>query len=128
MPHARSRQNLKNLSATARKKLFTKIKAYIVSPADPVGKHQAHFAAAHGGVRFILWHRSFLAGFDDWQRGDALAKGTEFVPLAFWNPGDAIPAQFPYPGRNATIPRSPIPANLASRAGLKRRSLCCGLG
>ena len=118
MPHARSIQNLKNLSAAARKILFTKINAYIASPADPVGKHQAHFAAAHGGVRFIPWHRSFLAGFDDWQRVVALAKGTELVPLAFWNPGDAIPAQFPFPGRNAIIPRSPLPANMASRAGL----------
>lgn len=45
-----------------------------------------------------------MNGFDDWQRINALQQQSEFVPLAFWDPGYAVPAEFPFDGRNSSIP------------------------
>lgn len=116
--HAMPRQNLKHLTAAARRRLNDKIRAYIDSPADPVAVHERHFDDAHGPVRFILWHRNFLKGFDDWQRIEALENDDEFVPLAYWDPGDPIPAELPHNGRKSNIPRFPLPEIFAGRQSL----------
>lgn len=117
--HAIPRQNLINLDKTTRASLRRKIIAYTKSVSDPVGMHEKHFPTAHGGVRFILWHRNFLKGFDAWQRNDCLEEESEFIPLAFWYPGDPIPSEFAFEGRNVEISPRILPQSLATKNGLE---------
>ena len=74
---------------------------------------------AHGPLRFVLWCWNFLREFDEWQRKDALRNNVEFVPLAYWYPGDPIPAELPRQGRNIDIPAFPVPELLPTRQGLE---------
>lgn len=113
------RQNQKNLTPAARKKLFDRISAYIKSPADPVRQHleQGH---VHGRPEFLAWHRGFLRGFEDWQRAQARKSNDDFVPLAFWDTADSIPKEFPHDGRNESIPPLPIPEELKLGNGLEK--------
>lgn len=116
------RQNQKNLTPAARKKLFDKISAYIKSTADPVRQHleQGH---VHGRPEFLAWHRGFLRGFEDWQRAQARKSNDDFVPLAFWDTADEIPKEFPHKGRNKKIDPMPVPSELKLGSGLEKLNL-----
>lgn len=106
-----ARQNQRNLTAAARAELHRRLRDYIASSADPVGYHYEN-GHVHGTPQFLPWHRRFLQGFERWQR-TRLADPSAFIPLAFWDPSDPIPPEFPHPRRNASIPAMPPPASLA---------------
>lgn len=113
------RQNQKNLTPEARRKLFKRVTAYIQSAEDPVQQHleQGH---VHGTVNFLPWHRGFLRGFEDWQRLQTRKSNADFLPLAFWDTADPLPAEFPHAGRKKKIPSMPVPGKLQLGHGLEK--------
>jgi hypothetical protein len=105
------RQNQRNLTPAARAELYRRVRDYVMSEEDPVGYHRAN-GHVHGTPQFLPWHRQFLERFERWQRR-RLADPSAFIPLAFWEPADPIPAEFPHSPRNGNIPRMPPPQELA---------------
>ena len=105
------RQNQRNLTSAARAELNRRLHDYIMSEEDPVGDHRAN-GNVHRTPQFLTWHREFIARFEQWQRR-RLADPSAFIPLAFWEPVDSIPAEFPHPRRNANIPAMPPPDGLS---------------
>ena len=105
------RQNQRNLTPAARAELYRRLRDYVMSEEDPVGYHRAN-GHVHGTPQFLPWHRQFLARFGRWQRR-RLADPSAFIPLAFWEPADPIPAEFPHSPRNGNIPSMPPPPGLA---------------
>jgi hypothetical protein len=105
------RQNQRNLTSAARAELYRRLLDYIRSDDDPVGDHRAN-GHVHRTPQFLTWHRQFIARFEQWQRR-RLADASAFIPLAFWEPVDPIPAEFPHLRRNANIPVMPPPDGLS---------------
>jgi hypothetical protein len=120
---AMARQNLRNLTPDARRALHERLRFYIdESGADPVGDHLRN-GHVHGTPNFLPWHRRFLSRFEDWQRTQ-LADPTAFIPLAFWDPAEPIPSEFPHQGRTGPTGPWRLPASLAlsQLAGLDYRT------
>ena len=107
---AAPRQNQRNLTSEARAELCSRLLDYIASNEDPVANHRAN-GHVHGTALFLRWHRQFLNGFEQWQRL-RLANADAFVPLAFWDPREPVPAEFPYQPRNTSNPSLPLPPDL----------------
>jgi len=42
-----------------------------------------------------------------------------YLTVAYWYPGDPIPAELPHQGRNNNIPTFPVPESLSTRQGLE---------
>ena len=105
------RQNQRNLTPAARAELFRRLRDYVMSDEDPVGYHREN-GHVHGTPQFLPWHRQFVSGFDRWQRR-RLADPAAIIPLAFWEPADPIPAEFPHTPRTTNNPSMPPPAGLA---------------
>ena len=109
-PAAAARQNQRNLTPAARAELHRRLRDYVASAEDPIGYHQAN-GHVHRTPQFLPWHRQFIERFERWQR-TRLADPAAFIPLAFWDPADPIPSEFPHGARNSNIPSMPIPAEL----------------
>ena len=105
------RQNQRNLTSAARAELYRRLRDYAMSEEDPVGYHRAN-GHVHGTPQFLPWHRQFIGRFERWQR-TRLADPAAFIPLAFWEPADPIPAEFPHTARNSNIPAMPPPDGLS---------------
>lgn len=118
-----ARQNQRNLTPEARRALHERLRFYIdESGADPVGDHLRN-GHVHGTPDFLPWHRRFLSGFEAWQRTQ-LADPAAFIPLAFWDPAEPIPGEFPHQGRTGPTGPWRLPATLAlsQLAGLDYRT------
>lgn len=123
-----ARQNLRNLTADARRALHERLRFFIdESGADPVGDHLRN-GHVHGTPNFLPWHRRFLSRFEDWQRTQ-LADPAAFIPLAFWDPAEPIPSEFPHQGRTGPTGPWRLPASLAlsQLAGLDYRTFASEL-
>ena len=104
------RQNQRNLTPETRRELCRRVLDYIASGEDPVGYHR-NFGHVHGTPEFLPWHRQFLRRFEEWQRL-RLEDPSAFIPLAFWDPADPIPSEFPYERRANNIPSLDLAARL----------------
>jgi hypothetical protein len=61
-------------------------------------------------IGFLTWHQHFIAECETWMVNNG---GGLFVPLPFWNPAKAIPAQL---NNGNTAVNMPLPANVRPSA------------
>jgi len=102
---ATHRRNVNALTQPQRQRLRQLLDTYIATQ-DPVGEHlrAGNDMTLHiHGHGFLVWHTVFIAKLEQWL---ALNGGGEFVPLPYYDPDTAIPAEL---SRGNTQPQPPEP-------------------
>ncbi len=111
MPHRKDVSTLSNAQLTQLRALLDQ---FINKPKDnPVAEHKAasvDMSLMIHDMGFLTWHQHFIAELETWLVNNG---GAEFVPLPYWNPAKAIPAQLNQGNNNVNMP---LPANLRPTA------------
>jgi hypothetical protein len=109
-----NRKDVSKLSNPQLSQLRTLLDQYISKPAsNPVAEHKAAGADMSlmiHKIGFLAWHQHFLAELETWLVNKG---GSQFVPLPYWNPAKAIPAQLDNGNSNVNLP---LPAGLKPTA------------
>lgn len=102
---SRNRKSASDLTVAQRQQLRQLLDTYITTQ-NPVAEH---LAAANNpnlhihGHGFVAWHTVFISKLEQWL---ILNGGGEFVPLPYWDPDTAIPAEI---NRNNRTPQPAVP-------------------
>ncbi|MCC6322798.1 MAG: tyrosinase family protein [Phycisphaerales bacterium] len=86
---AGDRPDIYSFTAAQRADLFTQMSNYITKTA--IEGHLCPPADKHGSSRFVVWHRDYIKGMEDYLISQ---NRPQFVPLPKWVPSTAIPAEF----------------------------------
>ncbi len=108
------RKDVSTLSNAQLAKLRTLLNQFINKPKNnPVAEHKAagmDMSLMIHGKGFLAWHQHFVAELETWLVNNG---GASFVPLPYWDPAKAIPAQLNNNNSNVNMP---LPANLRPAA------------
>lgn len=110
---ARHWKNVNDLTPQQRQRLRQLLDTYIATQ-DPVGEHHRAGNDMTLDIHlrgFLAWHTVFIAKLEQWL---VLNGGGEFVPLPYYDPDTAVPAEL---NRNNTQPQPPVPFPAALRPG-----------
>jgi len=86
---AGDRPDIYTFSAGDRALLFTHMSNYITKTS--IEGHLCPPGDKHNTSRFVVWHRAYIKGMEDYLISQNLPQ---FVPLPKWAPSTCIPAQF----------------------------------
>jgi hypothetical protein len=114
-----NRPDIQNFSALQRADLAAQMTNFIT--LAEINKHLDPPTNKHGTSRFVVWHRNYIRGMEDYLISQ---NRPQFVPLPRWDPNTCIPAEFNLvdvncPGTGcgalATLcPNKPLPASLST--------------
>lgn len=86
---AGDRPDIHTFSASQQAVLYGLMTDYITTAI--VNEHVNPPPGAHGSWRFLVWHRNYIKGMEDYLIS---RNHPEFVPLPKWDPGSPIPNAF----------------------------------
>ena len=113
------RKSVNTLTAAKLAQFRTLLDQFISKPANnPVTEHKnagMDMSLMIHDQGFLTWHQHFLAELETWLVNNG---GAEFVPVPYWDPAKAIPAQLNKNNNNVNMP---LPQNLRA-AALKKIS------
>ena len=104
------RKTVNSLTAAKLAQLRTLLDQFIGKPANnPVTEHKnagMDMTLMIHAQGFLVWHQHFLAELETWLANNG---GEQFIPLPYWDPAKAIPAQLNKGNNNVNMP---LPKNL----------------